>query len=63
MYHLVRFDNGGQTLTVLETAPTEDSADASLDRLSALYPSAYIDILTSLELCHARAMAAILPRF
>lgn len=63
MYHLVRFDNGGQTLTVLETAPTEDSADASLDRLSELYPSAYIDILTSLELCHARAAAAILPRF
>jgi hypothetical protein len=63
MYHLVRFDDCGQTLTVLETAPTEDSADASLDRLSALYPSAYIDIMSNLELCHARAMAAILPRF
>jgi hypothetical protein len=61
MYHLVRFDNGGETLTVLETAPTEDVADLHLDRLSELYPSAYIDILTSLELCHARAMAAIFP--
>jgi hypothetical protein len=61
MYHLVRFDNGGETLTVLETAPNEDAADLCLDRLSELYPLAYIDILTSLELCHARAMAAILP--
>jgi hypothetical protein len=61
MFHLVRFDNNGQTLTVLETAPTEDAADLHLDRLSELYPSAYIDILTSLELCHARAMAAIFP--
>jgi hypothetical protein len=61
MYHLVRFDDGGETLTVLETAPTEDAADLRLDRLSELYPSAYIDILTSLELCHARAMAAIFP--
>jgi len=63
MYHLVRFDDCGQTLTVLETAPTEDSADASLDRLSALYPSAYIDIMSNLELCHARAMAALSPLF
>lgn len=61
MYHLVRFDNGGETLTILATAPTEDAADLHLDRLSALYPSTYIDILTSLELCHARAMAAIFP--
>jgi len=60
MYHIVRFDNGGETLTVLETVPTEDKADASLDRLNALYPSAYIDIMSNLELCHARAMAAIL---
>jgi hypothetical protein len=63
MYHLVRFDDNGQTLTVLETAPTEDTADVSLDRLNALYPSAYIDIMSNLELCHARAMAAILPQF
>ena len=60
MYHLVRFDDGGETLTVLETAPTEDAADLHFDRLSKLYPSAYIDILTSLELCHVRAMDAIL---
>lgn len=60
MYHLVRFDDGGETFTVLATAPTEDAADLHLDRLSELYPSAYIDILSSLELCHARAMAAIL---
>ena len=63
MFHLVRFDNGGQTLTVLETAPTEDAADVSLDRLSALYPSAFIDIMSNLELCHARAMAALSPLF
>ena len=61
MYHIVRFDNGGDSLTVLETATTEDSADSKLDAWNSLYPGAYIDILNNLELCHARAMAQLFP--
>jgi hypothetical protein len=55
MYNVIRFDNGGETLTVLETTSTEDSADCRLDYWSNVFPNAYLDILTSTELSHARA--------
>ena len=55
MYNIVRFDNGGETLTVLEIKFTEDSADFRLDYWSAIFPNAYIDILTAAELAAARA--------
>lgn len=55
MYNVIRFDNGGETLTVLETTSTEDSADFRFDYWSTIFPNAYIDILTTAELAHARA--------
>ena len=54
MYHIVRFDNGGESLTVLHSANTEDGADSRLDHFSVIFPNAYIDILTSAELKHAQ---------
>ena len=55
MYNVIRFDNGGETLTVLETTFTEYGADVRFDYWSAIFPNAYIDILTTAELAHARA--------
>jgi hypothetical protein len=55
MYNVIRFDNGGETLTVLETTSTEDFADVRFDYWSAIFPNAYIDILTAAELAHVRA--------
>jgi hypothetical protein len=61
MYHLVRFDDGGSTLTVLATAPTEDAADSKLDVLCSQFPHAHIDILSSLELRRAEIIAMVRP--
>ena len=55
MYNVIRFDNGGETLTILETTFTEDFADVRFDHWSAIFPNAYIDILTAAELAHVRA--------
>jgi hypothetical protein len=52
-YFVIRFDDGGNTLTVLNKYANEDAADVAYDKYTEQFPNAYIDILSEPEYVHA----------
>lgn len=50
MYHVVRFDDGGETLTILDSYYDEENANDYYDLVTNKHPNAYIDVLTDEEL-------------
>ncbi len=52
-FSIVRFDNEGEDLTILETCTFEDDADAAYDHWSERYPYSYIDVLTEDQLAQS----------
>lgn len=45
-YPVVRFDNGGEDLTILDVFDTEGDADNYQDLMSSKYPNAWIEVIT-----------------
>lgn len=49
-FHVVRFDNEGETLTILKSFDDEGEADYFCNSSCNRYPFAYIDVLNDKEL-------------
>jgi hypothetical protein len=45
-YLVVRFDDGGETLTILDLFDTEGDADNYRDLMASKYPNAWIETIT-----------------
>jgi hypothetical protein len=52
-FHVVRFDDEGETLTILKSFDDEEDADCFCDVSCNRYPFAYIDVLNDQELAES----------